>query len=117
MATKMARRTSGSAAKGPPGGRAILTLSAAREYLRCAGKTLHDDVGPLLSAAGFRLQLLAMDHPAAAGQAKEVAATLDQAMEIIRALSQRLSPSPFAAAVIHEPKPLARRAKKRNVRS
>jgi len=67
------------------------------ELLR-AGKTLHDDVGPLLAAAGLRLQLLRMDHPQTAERLDEVLATLEQAMERVRALSQTLSPSPFAAS-------------------
>ncbi len=32
--------------------------------LRRAGQTLHDEVAPLLAAAGLQLQLLRMDHPA-----------------------------------------------------
>ena len=65
---------------------------AAHEKLRRAGKTLHDDVGPLLAAAGLRLQLLRMDHPVAAHQVNELLATLEDAMDRIRALSQELSP-------------------------
>lgn len=66
------------------------------EKLRRAGKTLHDDVGPLLAAAGLQLQLLRMDHPAAADQVDELLATLDDAMERVRALSRELSPSPVS---------------------
>ena len=66
---------------------------SAQEKLRRAGKTLHDDVGPLLAAAGLRLQLVKMDHPQAAAQVDEVLATLDDAMERIRALSQELNPT------------------------
>lgn len=68
------------------------------EALRSAGKVLHDDVASLLAAAGFKLQLLRMDHPEAAEQVKDVLSTLDQAMEHVRALSQKLSPSPFTPA-------------------
>ncbi len=64
--------------------------------LRRAGKTLHDDIVPLLAAAGLRLQLLRMDHPRAAEQVNGLLVTLDDAMERIRALSQELSPSPVS---------------------
>jgi signal transduction histidine kinase len=63
--------------------------------LRRAGHTLHDDVAPLLVAAGLQLQLLRMDHPAAAAQVNEVLATLEGAMDHVRQLSQELAPSPF----------------------
>lgn len=61
-----------------------------------AGKILHDDIGPLLSAAGLRLQLLKMDFPATAAQVREVTEALDDVMERIRKLSQELAPSPFS---------------------
>jgi signal transduction histidine kinase len=60
-----------------------------------AGKTLHDDVAPLLMGAGLQLQLLRMDHPETARQVNEILATLDDAMERVRKLSQELAPSPF----------------------
>jgi signal transduction histidine kinase len=60
-----------------------------------AGKTLHDDVAPLLMGAGLQLQLLRMDHPETAPQVNEILATLDDAMERVRKLSQELAPSPF----------------------
>ena len=60
---------------------------------RQAGRTLHDDVGPLLSAAGLRLQLLRMDFPDAADHVREVMEALDDAMERVRALSQQLNSS------------------------
>lgn len=71
--------------------------NASDNKLRRAGKTLHDDVGPLLAAVGLRLQLLRMDHPEASEQVNQLLATLDEAMERIRALSQELSPSPVGA--------------------
>ena len=58
-----------------------------------AGRVLHDDVGPLLSASGLRLQLLKMDFPDASARVDEVLAILDDAMERVRALSQELAPS------------------------
>jgi signal transduction histidine kinase len=61
---------------------------------RRAGRVLHDDIGPLLSAAGLRLQLLRMDFPDAADRAREVMEVLDEAMERVRELSQALNPSP-----------------------
>ncbi len=69
-----------------------------KEQLRRAGKTLHDDVAPLLAAAGLQLQVLSMDHPAAASHVTEVLATLEDAMDRIRELSQQLAPSPFTPA-------------------
>ena len=61
-----------------------------------AGKALHDEVGPLLSAAGLRLQLIKMDFPETADRVREVTETLDEAIERVRALSQELRP--FRAA-------------------
>ncbi|MGD1097814.1 MAG: histidine kinase [Bryobacteraceae bacterium] len=69
-------------------------LAGSRWERRQAGRALHDEVGPLLTAAGLRLQLLRMDFPDAAARLNEVLQTLDDAMERVRALSQRLSPSP-----------------------
>jgi signal transduction histidine kinase len=66
-----------------------------QEEIKRAGKMLHDDVAPLLVGAGLKLQLLRMDHPEAATQVEEVLATLDDAMDRVRQLSQQLSPSPF----------------------
>lgn len=60
---------------------------------RC-GRALHDDAGPLLSAAGLRLQLLRMDHPGIEREAEPISVILDQAYERIRAISQELAPSP-----------------------
>ncbi|HXP84421.1 MAG TPA: histidine kinase [Bryobacteraceae bacterium] len=59
-----------------------------------SGRALHDDVGPLLSAAGLHLQLLRMDHPRIEGDIERISAILDQAYERIRAVSQELAPSP-----------------------
>jgi signal transduction histidine kinase len=61
---------------------------------RRAGSVLHDDIGPLLSAAGLRLQLLRMDFPDAVARVREVMEALEDAMERVRALSQQLNPSP-----------------------
>jgi signal transduction histidine kinase len=61
---------------------------------RAAGRALHDEVGPLLSAAGLRLHLLTMDFPDASERAREVMEALDDTMERVRALSQELNPSP-----------------------
>jgi signal transduction histidine kinase len=60
--------------------------------IELAGKTLHDDVGPLLTAAGLRLELLRMDFPDIADRVREVAQTLDDALDRVRALSQELRP-------------------------
>jgi len=61
-----------------------------------SGRILHDDVGPLLSAAGLHLQLLRMDHPHTGAVVQEVTGLLDQAIERIRAVSQQLFATPVA---------------------
>ena len=63
--------------------------------LNRAGQTLHDEVAPLLVGAGLQLQLLRMDHPETAPRVVEILATLEDAMERVRKLSQQLAPSPF----------------------
>jgi signal transduction histidine kinase len=68
---------------------------SADDRLREAGKSLHDDVAPLLAGAGLQLQILRMDHPETAPQVTEILATLESAMDRVRELSQQLSPSPF----------------------
>lgn len=65
------------------------------DRLRRTGQMLHDDVAPLLVAAGLQLQIIRMDHPAAAAQVNEVLASLEGAMDHVRELSQQLAPSPF----------------------
>jgi signal transduction histidine kinase len=57
-----------------------------------AGQTLHDDIGPLLSAAGLHLQLIATDYPQTAKRIDEVFRILDEAMERVRSLSRELAP-------------------------
>jgi signal transduction histidine kinase len=64
--------------------------------IELAGKTLHDEIGPLLSAAGLRLQLLKMDFPEAADRVQEITRSLDDVIDRVRALSQDLKPSPFS---------------------
>ena len=66
----------------------------ARTALVRAGRTLHDQVGSSLSAAGVQLQLLRMDLPAAGQQIQETLRILEQALDHVRILSQDLSPSP-----------------------
>lgn len=68
----------------------------AAKKIEQAGKILHDEIGPLLSAAGLRLQLLRMDFPQTAERVREVTQSLDQAIDRIREISQDLKPSPFA---------------------
>jgi signal transduction histidine kinase len=63
--------------------------------LRRFGAILHDDVAPLLAAAGLQLQIVRMDHPETSAQVAEVLATLEAAMDHVRKLSQQLAPSPF----------------------
>lgn len=66
-----------------------------RDRIERAGKTLHDDVAPLLVGAGLQLQILRMDHPETAQQVSEILVALEDAMDRIRKLSQQLAPSPF----------------------
>ena len=60
------------------------------DKLERAGRILHDDVGPLLSAAGLRLQLIKMDFPETAALVREVTEVLDDAIDRVRAVSQEL---------------------------
>ena len=71
----------------------VAALRQARSGENLAGRTLHDRVGPLLTGAGLRLQLLRMDQPKTDEAVAEVLEVLDQAMEQIRELSHSLAPS------------------------
>jgi signal transduction histidine kinase len=62
--------------------------------LRSGSRQLHDHVGPLLSAAGLRLQMLRSDVPAAQSEVDEVTQILEQAIERIRTVSRELHRSP-----------------------
>jgi signal transduction histidine kinase len=68
---------------------------SSKDRLREVGKSLHDDVAPLVAGAGLQLQILRMDHPETAPQVAEILATLEAAMDRVREISQQLSPSPF----------------------
>jgi len=80
-------------AQGPAEELAALCAAAWAEMAR-GGRTLHDEAGPLLSGAGFKLALLRADHPAVNRDLGEVVDLLDQAMEHIRHVSEQLNPSP-----------------------
>jgi signal transduction histidine kinase len=67
-----------------------------RSKLRAAGRALHDEVGPLLSAAGIRLDLLRSDHPETAAAVELALSALEEGMECVRALSRELNPPPSA---------------------
>jgi signal transduction histidine kinase len=67
----------------------LIQLAATR-----SGRALHDDLGPLLSAAGLHLQMLRMDHPRMGSEIDQIAAILEQAFERIRDVSRELAPSP-----------------------
>ncbi len=62
--------------------------------LRSGSRQLHDHVGPLLSAAGLRLQMLRSDVPEARAEVDEVTQILEEAIDRIRALSRELHRSP-----------------------
>jgi signal transduction histidine kinase len=64
------------------------------DKLKRAGKLLHDDIAPLLSAAGLKLHLLSMDFPDATPMAVEATAILEEAMDRVRDLSRELRPPP-----------------------
>jgi signal transduction histidine kinase len=70
-----------------------------------AGKLLHDEIGPLLSAAGLKLQLIAMDFPDSAPLVRDVTATLDLAIDRVRALSRELHTPDLRAAAPPKSKP------------
>jgi signal transduction histidine kinase len=63
----------------------VSMCAASRLRLSSTGRALHDDVGPLLAAAGMLLS---------SGEQAQALAALDQAMERVRELSQQLNPSP-----------------------
>jgi signal transduction histidine kinase len=65
-----------------------------QQRLRKASRDLHDEVGPFLSAAGLRLQLLRLDLPEAGQTVQEILELLDGAMERTRAVSRELSLHP-----------------------
>jgi signal transduction histidine kinase len=67
-------------------------LAPAEDRTAKALDLLHDEIGPLLSAAGLKLQLVSMDHPETAEQVREVTAALDEAIDLIRGLSRKLMP-------------------------
>jgi signal transduction histidine kinase len=62
--------------------------------LRSGSRQLHDHAGPLLSAAGLRLQMLRTDVPDAQAGIDEVTQILEQAIQRIRSLSRELHRSP-----------------------
>ena len=82
-------------ARGPAEELAALCAAAWAEMAR-GGRTLHDEAGPLLSGAGFKLALMRADHRAVDRELGEVVDLLDQAMEHVRQVSQQLNPSPVA---------------------
>jgi len=84
MATKRAVRRLPSEAE-----QLAVMCAEARAELANAGRALHDDIGPLLAGAGLWLSTDG-ESPAV----KEALGALDRAMESVRALSQRLNPSP-----------------------
>lgn len=84
MATKRAVRRMPSEAE-----QLAAMCAEARAELANAGRALHDDIGPLLAGAGLWLSTDG-ESPAV----KEAMGALDRAMESVRALSQRLNPSP-----------------------
>jgi len=71
-------------------------LFETQSKLRAAGRALHDQVGPLLSAAGIRLDLLRSDYPETASAVEPALFALEEAMERVRALSRDFNPPPAA---------------------
>jgi signal transduction histidine kinase len=58
--------------------------------VKTPSQVLHDEIGPLLSAAGLKLQLIKMDYPETATLVREVTEVLDQAIDQVRQLSNSL---------------------------
>jgi signal transduction histidine kinase len=58
--------------------------------LERAAKLLHDEIGPLMSAAGLRLQLIKMDFPETAPLVLQVTEILDEAIDRVRDMSREL---------------------------
>lgn len=71
-------------------------LFETRCRLRAVGRLLHDHIGPLLSAAGIRLELLRSDRPETASTVEHALVALEEAMERVRGLSRELNPPPAA---------------------
>ncbi len=65
--------------------------SAEAEKIEQAARLLHDEIGPLLSAAGLKLQLVRMDYPESAALVEDVTKVLDQAIDRVRDLSRTLT--------------------------
>ncbi len=58
-----------------------------------AGRNLHDEVIPQLTAAVLQLQIVRMDHPQTGKDLEPVMHAMDEAMAAIRRLSGALAPS------------------------
>jgi len=58
---------------------------------KAPSKVLHDEIGPLLAAAGLKLQLIKMDFPQTAELVREVTEVLDQAIDRVRELSNAMA--------------------------
>jgi signal transduction histidine kinase len=93
MATRSATAPKSTKPKSEAAELAALCVKA-RAELYYAGRALHDQVGPQLSVAGLLLDQLRIDFPATQASVNEVLERLNDAMEHVRQLSQRVNPAP-----------------------
>jgi signal transduction histidine kinase len=70
--------------------------------LKRAAKLLHDEIGPLMSAAGLRLQLIKMDFPETAPLVLQVTEILDEAIDRVRDMSRELGSPETQQAKSHD---------------
>jgi two-component system, NarL family, sensor kinase len=73
-----------------------LLISENEAEIERLGRTLHDDIGQMLSAAGLQVAALRLEYADAAGlaeRAAELQTTLERAMAQVRQLSAELNPS------------------------
>jgi signal transduction histidine kinase len=77
--------------------RLVELLREQDEERRRTARTLHDDIGPTLAAAGLHLDALRFDLarkvPDIAERTREIQAVLEEGMEGLRQLSRQLNPS------------------------
>jgi two-component system sensor histidine kinase UhpB len=83
----------------------VSTINAREVENNRVSRVLHDDVGQVLTAVGFQLDVLRLDLqervPEIEARTREIQAVLDQAVEQVRALSYDLNPAVVERAGLH----------------
>ena len=85
---------------------ALVSLANSREAeMARVARVLHDDVGPILSAAGLQLDALRMDFreqaPEVSARTAEIQKLLERAIDRVRDLSYELNPATVDRAGLH----------------